>query len=161
MNKKVIIINIHSFIDVITNSSTELFVTDDAKSITAVKEMLQFMLNNWNNLAAGGAFGDHYVKNKRFAIGKKSIPKPIKTFDETFGDIYLYTQEMYEKDIKEYEEWKLKNQDSGYSILWGYEKKENIGKIFIVGASDNEIPSEMFDWIQSAFGWDTQRYHLG
>lgn len=148
--KKIIIINIHSFVDVITNSSTELFVLGDAKSIDAVKEMLQFMLDKWNELAVKGVFGDHYVKNKRFTIGKESKPKPIKTFGNTFGNIFIYTEKKYKQDMKN---------SPGYG--WGYEKKENIGKIFIQGYTDNSIPSEIFDWIEAAFGLTTERYHLG
>jgi len=34
------VINIHSFVDVITNSSTEIFVGDSDKSIKLVKEIL-------------------------------------------------------------------------------------------------------------------------
>jgi hypothetical protein len=37
-----ILINIHSFVDVITNSSTELFVSDTKKSVELVTDILQY-----------------------------------------------------------------------------------------------------------------------
>ena len=43
--KNIFIVNIHSFIDVITNSSTELFITDDKKTVEVVKKILLKMLD--------------------------------------------------------------------------------------------------------------------
>ena len=43
--KQLLIVNVHSFIDVITNSSTELFICDDAKTIDLVKKVLE---EKWN-----------------------------------------------------------------------------------------------------------------
>lgn len=155
MSKRIIfIVNIHSFVDVITNSSSELFVLDDGKSVDCVKELLQFMLDKWNELALRGVFGDRYVKNKRFSIGSDSKSKPIKTFDDTFGDIYIYTKKMHEKDFKE-------TVTDGHDWGWGYEKEKNIGKIFIQSSSENSIPYEMFEWIETAFGEYSNRFHLG
>lgn len=152
MKKQFLIINLHSFIDVMTNSSSELFVLDKAQSIETVKELLAEMLKHWNQMAVKGIFGDRYVKNERISVsGKELEPKPIHDFDDVFGDIYVYTQEMFNNHKEDIEQ--------GYD--WGYEKKENIGRIIIESASDNTIPSEMFDWIESAFGYNTTRYHLG
>ena len=162
--KNLIIINAHSFIDVITNSSSELFVLDTTKSVDAVKEVLQEMLKYWNEMAAKGFFGDHYIKNERYALGDtKMEPEPIKTWDGTFGNVYIYTKELYEADAASLEKYRkeYKRKDSDFEPGWGYEKKENIGKIFIESESDNSIPHEMFDWIESAFGYRTNRYHLG
>jgi hypothetical protein len=39
--KQILIINPHSMVDVITNSSTELFVCDTEKTIAVVKEILE------------------------------------------------------------------------------------------------------------------------
>lgn len=47
---KAIIINPHSFVDVITNSSTELFVCDTKKEISFIKEALKEMLKLYNKL---------------------------------------------------------------------------------------------------------------
>ena len=48
MGKDIIIINNHSFVDVITISSTELFVCDDDRSIVMVTEILEDMLSTYN-----------------------------------------------------------------------------------------------------------------
>ena len=145
MKNKFIVVGVHSFIDVITNSSTELFVIDKDNTVKAVEEMLKFMLEKWNELASGGAFGEYYVRNTSYSLkdGTKK-PVPLKTFDDTF-DVFIYTEEMY------------KGRPSG----WAYEKKDNIGKIIIMGVGDNSIPYEMYEWIESAFGYGVKRYHLG
>ena len=48
-------INFHSFVDVITNSSTELFVIDTDKSLELIKEFLQDIFD--------------YEKCERFHLG--------------------------------------------------------------------------------------------
>ena len=45
MKRKVHIIKLHSFIDVITNSSTELFVVDKTKIEGQMKDMFEFLLD--------------------------------------------------------------------------------------------------------------------
>lgn len=152
--KQVITINMHSFVDVITNSSSELFVLADGNEIEAVREMLQLMLDHWNAMAAAGVFGSHYTRNKRKSLkGEPPVPaKPTKTFEDTFGRIYRYTEEDYKRDAR----WARE-----FSFRHGYEKRQNIGKIFVESAGDNSIPPEMFDWMISAFGYSTESYHLG
>jgi hypothetical protein len=49
MKKDTIIISVHSFIDVITNSSTELFVCDTDKSVEVVKSMVDEMQERYPN----------------------------------------------------------------------------------------------------------------
>jgi hypothetical protein len=163
MKKQIIAISTHSFIDVITNSSSELFVLGDAKSIEAVKELLQVMLDHWNQMAVQGIFGSHYVTNERYSLAsnEKAEYKPIKNWNDTFGNVYIYTEDRYNADMAEMERFNKQYPNRDYEPGWGYEKKENIGKIFIESESDNSIPHEMFEWIESAFGYHTQRYHLG
>jgi len=150
MSKKILIINLHSVIDVITNSSSELFVIDNSKSIESIKEMLTLMLHYWNEMAADGIFGDHYVKNKQYSFKDNKINnehEPILNYEDVFGDIYVYTKEKYD--------------NRGQYSDDRYETETNIGKIFIESSTDNSIPSEMFEWIESAFGYRTERFHLG
>ena len=45
-----IIINVHSMVDVITNSSTELFVLDTEKSLDGIKDILQEAINLHNKI---------------------------------------------------------------------------------------------------------------
>lgn len=144
--KQIIIVNIHSNLDVITNSSSEIFVISN-NTIDSVKTMLEFMLKHWNEMAAKGCFGEYYAKNERFNFkGKKTI-KPIYSYEDVFGDIYIYTKEMYD------------NKNPKYRSEW--EIPQNIGKIFINSSCDNSIPPELMDWIESAFGYSTQRFHIG
>ena len=149
VNKQVLILNVHSFIDLITNSSTELFIIDNNEiTINSVTEMLKLMLDHWNQMAAKGVFGEYYKINDRFNFKKDKKSKVIKTFEDTFDNVFIFTKEMYEESKK-------------HKYSAEYENKENIGKIIITGVFDNSIPSEMFDWIESAFGFNTQRFHLG
>ena len=46
-NKDIFIIDIHSFIDVITNSSTELFVCDTEKTIMEVTNLIRLKEKEW------------------------------------------------------------------------------------------------------------------
>lgn len=48
MDRKMKVVSIHSFVDVITNSSTELFVCDHQKGLESVKEILQRILDGYN-----------------------------------------------------------------------------------------------------------------
>ena len=48
--KQVLIFTPHSFVDVITNSSTQLFVADTKKSIEVVKAALRRMISTYNEI---------------------------------------------------------------------------------------------------------------
>jgi len=48
MAKVLLVFKVHSFVDVITNSSTELFVCDTEKSLEVVEEILQKILAGYN-----------------------------------------------------------------------------------------------------------------
>ncbi len=45
--KKIAIVEFHSFVDLITNSSSELFVCDTEKSLKAVKEIIEKIISNY------------------------------------------------------------------------------------------------------------------
>jgi hypothetical protein len=123
-----LIFNIHSFVDVITNSSSELFICDRKDiSIEFINIILKELLNLYNN-----ASGNELV------------------YENVIGSVDIYTQEKY---LNDYE-----NTDNG-KYMRGYEKEENIGKIFIESKDDNSIPYAFFDFIEDVF--DSQRYHLG
>jgi hypothetical protein len=142
------IIDVHSALDVITNSSSELFMVSDS-TVDTVIEMLEFMVDQWNVMARKGVFGEWWVKNERVSLaGKDTDPEPIKTFENIFGSIHVYTEDMFKEDQKAH---------SGYE--WGYENRENLGKIIIESCGDNSIPFEIMNWIESAFS--AKRWHLG
>jgi hypothetical protein len=73
---KPIIVNVHSIVDVITNSSTELFVCDTKKSIEQVKEILEKMLEFYNS-----THNDEH----------------LYSFEDVFEEPYIYTREIYER----------------------------------------------------------------
>lgn len=77
-------------------------------------------------------------------------------YEDCFGSIYEYTKYDYEADRKQIEKYSTDK----YSFNgWGYEKEENIGKIFIDSSEENSIPFELFDIIEKKF--NAYRYHLG
>jgi hypothetical protein len=124
--------NIHSVLDVITNSSSELFIISDDTDIKAVEEMLQYMLDKYNEMAERGVFGK-------------------------WEDFKLYQMEdvMRVRRLTQIEV----DEDKNSSWKYGYETDENVGKIVIESQCDNSIPWEIVDWIESAFS--AKRWHLG
>lgn len=67
-------INLHSMVDVITNSSTELFVLDTNKSLETVKEILQEAINlhnssNDTNYNFEDIFDEPYIGSGKDALG--------------------------------------------------------------------------------------------
>jgi hypothetical protein len=61
--KQIIVLNVHSIVDVITNSSSELFVCNTDKDVEFIKEALQEMLDFYNkvkgeDLIFSEVFGD-------------------------------------------------------------------------------------------------------
>jgi len=114
------IIPIHSMVDLITNSSTELFVLDTDKSLEVVKEILQDAINLHNKANDSDISFDDIFDEPEFGSGKDAL--------------------------------------DGWSSYY----KSNIENgIIIKGSSDNSIPYWMFDFIESAFGFSTERFHLG
>lgn len=121
MVKQIIAIDVHSFVDVITNSSTELFVCDTDKTIEAVEEILHKLIDHYNELVE--LAGNHVEK---------------LDYDEVFDTPYIYTKEMW-----------YNNKSDEYK--WNYHDEKNIGRIIISGVDDNSIPYEMFDKIENLF----------
>jgi hypothetical protein len=137
-----LLINIHSFVDVITNSSTELFICNTEKTLDAIREQLYELVNYWN------------------AGVEKGINSRLVDIEDF--KVEVYTQEVFNKFSKEKEEY-IKNDKDGfyakYGYGWAYERQENVGKILISGTEDNIIPYEMFAQIETIF--NATRYHLG
>jgi hypothetical protein len=140
--KQIIMVNAHSVVDVITNSSSELFVVHGNKTIEQIEAILRKLVDNYNANQEIGAYDKYSCQI---------------SYDECFGDIYIYTKEMCAEDEAEADRCQ---KQYGDDCTYGYEgRKENIGKIFIESKSDNTIPYEMFDMIHNIF--NTSRYHLG
>ena len=121
MNKKqLFVIKPHSIIDVITNSSTELFIIPIDKTVEFVKEVLQEAIN-LHNKAKGTSY----------------------TFNQIFDEPYIGNS---------------KNALDGWEDYYKSSLEEGI---ILTGAGDNSIPYWMFDFIESTFGYKTERFHLG
>ncbi len=121
MDKKILfIIQPHSIVDVITNSSTELFVIDTDKSIETVKEILQEAINLHNKVEETSYTFEEIFEEPRFNEGKVTI--------EGWEDYY---------------------------------QSNHSNAIIVEGASDNSIPYWMCEFIESVFGYSTERFHLG
>jgi len=68
-----ITINVHSMVDLITNSSTELFILDKEKSVEVVKEILQEAINlhnkaNNTEYMFGDIFDEPYIGSPKKAL---------------------------------------------------------------------------------------------
>lgn len=79
-------IKIHSIVDVITNSSSELFICDTNKSLEMIKELLQDMLNLYNKgNNINYKFEDVFCEPKIFT--KNDVIYP---FDDDYKYIWGY-----------------------------------------------------------------------
>ena len=74
MDKKVMfVIHPHSIVDVITNSSTELFVIDTDKSMETIKDILQEAINLHNKAEGTSYTFEDIFEEPRFNEGKVII----------------------------------------------------------------------------------------
>lgn len=133
MKNNLLVLRIHSTIDVITNSSTELFVCDKEKSLDAVKKLIE---EKWE------------------------LAKPLYDFSGSVWDV-LEVKQITKKDVEQAEKERNENEYGFWLDSYAYNEKfsYNAGDIHIVGTSDNSIPYEFFDVIEKFF--QCQRFHLG
>lgn len=162
----------HSFIDVITNSSTELFVGEQARGIDFVKEALAEVLREYNEKNHEVWWFD-YVFGRIETIDESNVDE----FMDTMCD-YLDSSDIISKNIEPYPQfpkydyhatpadremsWEKHDRDVAE---WKNNNKAQFlsnckGIIVVYGANDNSIPYEMYDAIEGVFGAVT-RYHLG
>lgn len=142
-----IAVPVHSFIDVITNSSTELFVCNTEKSLQAVEEILRELIDYYN----AGIFPDD---------GFAHIPT---TYEACFAPPRIYTRREHEEEnaqINAHVKF-MKEKFNNYNAWdgYGYEKEENIGKIIIESNGVNAIPYSLWGVINQIF--DANNYHIG
>lgn len=114
MKKQILVINHHSFVSLITNSSSEIFVCDTKKSIEAIKEILTKLLASHSELS-----GTQY------------------NYDDVFGDIelsnYTFDYHSYDPVLRnEYEKYNEYGHHSLYDpsneIKELQEKEQELGK---------------------------------
>jgi hypothetical protein len=100
MGKEKIAICIHSLVDVITNSSTELYAIDTEKTEGFVKELLDLFLEQFSN----GSRFDQTVITKWEDVDDKDyyiLPESVNTDHVYFIDIE-YSDNIVEALIKKY-----------------------------------------------------------
>ena len=102
MTKK-IRIKIHSFVDVITNSSTELFITNNRKTIDQVKDILEEIIDHYND----GVEKRLYEESEKLSINDFLV--------------YIYTKEKYDNRSKGYDWDYEKKKNIGKIMIEGAE----------------------------------------
>lgn len=207
MKKDTLILNIQSFVDVITNSSSELFICDTDKSIETVREILNDISKSYggssfdsygsisvvDGINDTGSFVDDLPQTRADAIidrrrriledmfhDAKDVPgiDKAKWSQLSWTDRDRLTKEWvdsrflaYQRESKlsdvvgekptmpdwwdNLEEYKSDLRFRSYGALkW---KEQYLGRIIITSDSDNSIPSDVMDEIESMF--NAERYH--
>ena len=171
--KETLLLKTHSFVDVITNSSTELFVGESSKSVDFIKEMLleylqlHFKYNpdtndyyGWDgtidSICTVEIIDKENVGDWSDEILGWSVPYWFETEDRK-QDYFNFVPENKDNKWDEYEkadnEWKEKNSDEV--------KKGLMGCIAIQGHGDNQIPNELFESIERVLDKCSHRIHQG
>ena len=119
---QVLVISPHSFVDLITNSSSEVFVYSGDKSVKAVEEVIKELIKQHN--AKCEEHERHPIPN--------FYDSPC-TFNSAFGRIYVAKK----SDRKNYE---------------GYRVHFNDGDILIESETDNSIPWNIQEQIENVLG---------
>ena len=164
--KQGLLLNIHSVVDTITNSSTELFLGKTEKSLEVVNEILFDYISMYykhnpededykkfdgtlDSILSVELIEESNVKSFAEHILNYSTPWWFKLK----GERPRYDYKNYDEYNKKYEEWFDENKDEIHSQL--------IGCIKIEGSTDNSIPSELFDLIENIFEENSERIHCG
>lgn len=162
MTAKFILVNPHSCVDLITNSSSELFIGKNDQGIEFVKETLTEMLKEYNeetadDLSFDSVFGDVKVVTDYndlletilyFGYHHSSLLKGMKPIP-----VYDYeSDDTYEEFKAERSIWIAKHLDKF--------KQRIQGSIIIESADDNSIPFDLFDKIEDLLS-PSHRFHLG
>lgn len=119
MKKTISAIKIHSFVSVITNSSTELFVCKTKKKIKAVKEILQKILDGYN-----------IINDSSYGM-------------DVFDEPWVFSVKKYREWVKEEKVIRAEcDETKDWSKLWEHENHIRYGSIQ-GWFHDDESPEEM------------------
>jgi hypothetical protein len=146
------ILPFHSFSDIITNSSTDVFACKTKKSIDVLEKMLAKMYSDSIDDDSGSA-GDK-VRNFRKHIATIRMTT-IKDFYNSYED--RLNHEWSKKHVKLYPT--VKNFIKGQRYTFGEDATENDEIIEICGVDDNSIPYWLQRFIEDNIGG--YRIHLG
>lgn len=183
-----LVIKGHSIVDVITNSSSELFVCNTKKSSEFIRDFLSKMLDLYNEgnetqYKFEDCFGsisqvteegfedffDQYVIDWGYKSWSWGVPNQKDRWD--FSDEYKKVHRLeYKYPYMDHLEWN-RSLDKQVEDAWDAEvakyKEENyekikshcIGLVLINSKSDNSIPFGLFELIETTF--NAERIHLG
>ena len=167
-----LIIKHHSFVDVITNSSTELFIGDYSKGIECITEIITEIINVYNlKTSSKLVFDDVFspitmINDENLFSYLDLIIDYIYPDDELWNNVSSYPiypeynindsvdvrRERRTEYNRQIECWKEENK----TVLL----KTFAGKIVIKGIRDNSIPYQLNDMLESLFTEFTH-FHLG
>lgn len=181
MKQIIIIPEFHSMIDVITNSSTEIFIADTDKSVDAIEEYLAG-LSQYAGCASDCGVGEiiaiteenvvEFVKTNHYYLDSFTITPAldIDAFEvryyknkgwniDEWNEIGELERETYKKHSKEaYEAYNAYVAKFVETHMSEY-KKNLIGKTILIGSSDNSIPYEIWEILNSQL--NARNIHLG
>ena len=83
------VINTHSFVDLITNSSTELYICDNKKTLECVKEILTVLLDNHNRMMNTSFTFDEVFKEpeiSKHSFSYWQVPVALREKYENYSD---------------------------------------------------------------------------
>lgn len=136
--RTVLQISTHSFVDLITNSSSELFVCNGKKTLKTIKEILQTLLDTHNKLSGGSytfnkVFGKIFVS--KFEFQWWNVPDELRDRYDLYNRYCMYSRNPYTgtgfgKDNPEEKELEKKDREIGQRIgiyekdLYDTNKKE-------------------------------------
>lgn len=141
------IIQTHSFVDLITNSSTELFVCQWDKTIDMVKELIQ----TYCPMLSTDTYTVRWINEReKFIIKYKNYIEKIEYYD------IIKKDNIKEEDINLFN--KLSYNWEYLSISYWYQKFLDENSIIVEWESDNSIPYEYFDLLESVL--NANSFHL-
>ena len=161
MKKIGIVFHPHSFVDVITNSSSELFIGKAKKDVETIRELLNEMLDLHNKVNdTDYSFDDVFSTIDNV----ENVDSVLQTF-VSFGIPYTVSEifEKYEKPphYSSTEDWsELVKKEKEWIASISQEDRDKLSEYVIIeSASDNSIPYDLFDSIESLV--NGERIHLG
>lgn len=147
--KQVFRVKPHSQIDVITNSSSEIFILKSDKSLETIKEMLRALCDFDGTNSFEGTFGDIYIiETEEQAL---RYAETIVWFKMHY-DVYRYlgsSEYSWEEEQKRVKEW----------VKQYVKDNDLIGSIVIESNGDNSIPWGIVEFIE--YSLHAERTHLG
>jgi len=108
----ILIVPVHSFVDLITNSSSELFICETKKSVDAVKKILKTLLKEHPGISFSSAFNEPEVSKWSFDITKfPGRERWLEMFpnDSVWGFSGETTHPVYLKCEREFNAWSEAN----------------------------------------------------